>query len=568
MTSIVDAIVIGAGPAGSAAAITLASRGFSTCLVDRASFPRPKVCGDGLTPRALATLKRLGVWHRLEPHALSVNSIRTIDLRSGEKWSGPLPSRLTSRMDRGAVVRRDVLDHLLCQRAVEAGAVFGGGIVVERVEEVRPGRCIVEGVANGSGWRREARSIVLAEGAGGRLGAAIGVPPPRLHGIAIRQYWRLSGLLPVFTICVPIECEQRPYAGYGWIFPVSDRLANVGVGLYGSRDGGQLRLAYRTFLERLKRIDPDWKTAEPCGAAQGGSLQTGRTATELVRGRIVLAGDAAGVTNPFTGEGIAQALESGQLMACSVMEDLVSPGCLAKQVALRTTQTFPETSRLVEHLPWLAARSASFVPEFWRAVSPPVAVIAKAVRRVALEEDLQSTATMNTSVERTWKLLTMSISEDSPILVSLLQAMRHESESKVDLALLIFWNGFRSTEVPAETDSIGQLLLLASLICVMARSDCGAPGVSRSRDANDSTSWAVNAMTLGAVDMIVAHFFAHAARLSATVSAQCARLLSQAIRSLPVPGNAPNDSKRMKMSLRALALGFREAARSCVATAA
>src|SRR5689334_14070646 len=99
MNPTVDVIVVGAGPAGSAAATTLAMSGLKTLLVDRASFPRPKVCGDGLTPRALLMLERLGIWSRLQSHAFLVHSVRTLDLRTGDTCIGPIPSRVRSQTD-------------------------------------------------------------------------------------------------------------------------------------------------------------------------------------------------------------------------------------------------------------------------------------------------------------------------------------------------------------------------------------------------------------------------------------------------------------------------------------
>jgi hypothetical protein len=222
---------------------------------------------------------------------------------------------------------------------------------------------------------------------------------------------------------------------------------------------------------------------------------------------------------------------------------------------------------LVDDLPWLAARSGNFVPEFWRAVSPPATLVAKAVRRIALEENLQSGAVkIDESVERTWKCLTASIGAESPILARLLQAVRHESEPCVDMPLLLFWKDSRGGDAAAEMELMAQLLLLASLMCVMA--DATASNESPGPTESGTTAWAVNAMTLGAVDMVVAHYFAHAARVPASVSAECTRLLSHAIRSLPGCRHHVSDPKHLDESLRTLAMGFKQAARSCVATAA
>jgi hypothetical protein len=291
--------------------------------------------------------------------------------------------------------------------------------------------------------------------------------------------------------------------------------------------------------------------------------------SETVRGRIVLAGDAAGVTNPFTGEGIAQALESGELVARSLVGEFASPGCLINQIAKRSKTTFPETSRFADHLPWLAARGRQFVPEFWSAVSPPGTLVARAVRRMALEESMHSAdEDSDQSVTRTWKRLSASIGKEFPLLAQLVDAIRHESEPIIDTPLHLFWKGDPSrisTPIP-DTEPLAELLLLAELICVLADATTDAQATP---DAGGGTSWAVSALTLGAVDMLVAQFFVCAARVSACVSADCARLLSHALCSLPgCRLGTRRHPRQLETALRNLAMGFKQVAQSVVATAA
>lgn len=564
-----DVVVVGAGPAGSAAATTLTSRGLRTILLDRARFPRPKVCGDGLTPRAIAALQRLGVWTRIAPHAQNVGAVRTLDLRTGATRLGPVPSRLDLHADTGAVVRRDVLDHLLCQRAIESGAAFHGGVMVLHISEER-GRCIVTGSSDGQPWRCATRTVVLAEGANGRLTSELlGHRNATIAGIALRQYWRCPFVVPTFTICVPLESADQAYSGYGWIFPVTHDLANVGIGLYGVQSGREARAVYRRFVQRLREIAEEFRQGQPCGAVQGGALQSGGFAEGMVVGRVVLAGDAAGVTNPFTGEGIAQALDSGELVALSVVDEFRSPGCLASAIRARVRDTFPETSRLATHLPWLVARSKHFVTDFWSAVSPPTALIAKAARRMALEEGLEGRDhTPDTRIERTWTQCVEAIGADFPILVQLLEAMRRESRIRIDMPLAAFWKAQRGTDAAAgsEVDTLAQLLLLSTLITVVA-SDTGV-GHAECRAGGEMATWATDALALGAIDILMAHFFAGTARLTARLAPRCAQALSETLLSLASAAANGTVRDRLDAVLRNLTTGFTAATALSVATAA
>lgn len=521
-----DVIVVGAGPAGIAAAIALATRGARVVLLDRSSFPRPKVCGDGLTPRALSALQRLGAWDRIEPYAQAVDGLRTIHLPSGAAWDGPLPSRLRGMPLRGAVVRREVLDELLRQRALELGASFVAGVAVDAIEQTGSESCIVGGRTCAGRWVGQARAVVIAAGACGSLGAASRMMPrPALEGIALRQYWSDVSVAAAFTICVPLETDSRPQAGYGWVFPVSERTANVGIGVYGVRDGRYVRRIYDKFIARLREMDSLWSRAKPCGGLQGGQLWSGVSPASMARGRIVCAGDAAAVANPFTGEGIAQALDSGELVALSLLEDFASPGSLEHAIGVGLHRWFPETRQIGQHLPWLASRGQQFVSEFWTAISPPTCTISAAVRRVALEEHLEaSTASVAPLVGRTWHEMRRLLEGEYPLLAQLLEAIRAEAHCDVDAPIHAFWLDHRERQV----GEIALLLGLSVTICVIAFE-------TYERDERDShvrrdeADWAINAVTLGAADVLMAQFFRVVAHVPSASSEHCARALTRAL---------------------------------------
>jgi hypothetical protein len=183
---------------------------------------------------------------------------------------------------------------------------------------------------------------------------------------------------------------------------------------------------------------------------------------------------------------------------------------------------------------------------------------------MALEEQLhQPDPELHECVRRTWQRLSASIATQFPLLAQLVDAVGHESNAVIDAPLSLFWDEVRSEpSAPAsDTNEIAELLLLGLLICLLGDATAG-------HAAGDS-SWAVNAVTLGAVDMLVAQFFVGATRVSASVSSHCARALSEALCVLPDRGfGIFRHANQRETALRTLAMGFKQAARSSVATAA
>jgi geranylgeranyl reductase family protein len=349
-----DVIVVGAGPAGSTAAALLARAGLHVLLVDRADFPRDKTCGDGLTPRAVAVLDRLAVLPALQARGYKTVSGALIVAPSGADFTAHFSAVPFGLPAFGMVVPRFELDDLLRRHAIEAGAQFVPGLhvtapIYDARASGREQRVIgVRGERAGQPVTLAAPLTILATGASMGLLRAFGVlqrMPPGVN--AIRGYFTgVEGLSDQFEFY--FDRELNP--GYGWIFPLADGRANVGLGLFNSRvsDGGTPNL--RRLLAEFMARHPRLAAARPDGPIKGYPLRidfpTGRPSGP----GFLLAGETLGLVHPVTGEGIDLAMESAELAAAAAID------------ALRHPDTFPGGLRRYDHL--LTRRYATF---FWGA---------------------------------------------------------------------------------------------------------------------------------------------------------------------------------------------------------
>ena len=324
-----DVLVVGAGPGGSAAAYHLARHGIDVTVIDKAAFPREKVCGDGLTPRSVKAIQDMGI-DTDDPRFERVIGLRvharttTIQL--------PWPD-LTSFPPFGLVMPRDGFDHLLVQRAVKAGATL-----LERTEAVAP--IVADGYVRGAtvratGERDEepstihARYVLAADGAASRFATPLGVKrdTSRPLGIAARRYYRVDyhpG--PWIESWLDLWDGDLLLPGYGWLFPVAGGRINLGAGLLNTFSNFQDISAQRLFDAFARMLPADWvigeETAE--GRVLSGPLPMGLNRTPRAVPGLLLIGDAAGAVNPFNGEGIAYAIETGEMAADLVHEALVN----------------------------------------------------------------------------------------------------------------------------------------------------------------------------------------------------------------------------------------------------
>lgn len=339
-----DVIVVGAGPGGSATAYHLAQHGLKPLLLEKATFPREKVCGDGLTPRGVAQLVRMGV-DLDEPGWLRNRGLRVIG--GGVRMELDWPD-LASFPDFGLTRTRHDFDHLLARRAVAAGAdLRTGHTVTGPVLDEDTGRVVgVTATTAGGGGPVTFRApvTVAADGVSGRLPLALGLAKrdDRPLGVAVRRYYRSPARHDDTYLESWLELRSRDTGtllpGYGWIFGMGDGRVNVGLGALNS-SAGFGRTNYRRLLgEWLASTPPEWGLADEAnadGTVLGAALPMGfNRVPHYLRG-VMLVGDTGGMVNPFNGEGIAYAMESGELAAEVAAQALARPTAAAAEQALR-----------------------------------------------------------------------------------------------------------------------------------------------------------------------------------------------------------------------------------------
>jgi menaquinone-9 beta-reductase len=323
-----DVLVVGAGPGGAATAYHLARHGVDVTMVDRARFPREKVCGDGITPRGVASMLRMGVnpddpgFERVK--GLRVNSrSTTIELPWPELRSWP---------NYGLVRTRHDFDQLLVDRATKAGARLLEG--TEAVAPTLRDGWVTGGTIRPAGEHEaeptlvRARYVIAADGAASRFAKPAGVrrDDSRPLGIAARRYYRATyhpG--PWFESWLDLWEGDLLLPGYGWLFPVAGGRINLGAGLLNTFKGFKDISAQRLFDAFATMLPSDWGISEETadGRVLSGPLPMSLNRIPQAVPGMLLVGDAAGAVNPFNGEGIAYAMESGELAAELVRDALV-----------------------------------------------------------------------------------------------------------------------------------------------------------------------------------------------------------------------------------------------------
>ncbi len=325
-----DVLVIGGGPAGSAAGFWLAKAGHDVCVLERKAFPRDKTCGDGLTPRAVHQLREMGLEPAIAAHHHRHDGLRAV--AHGITLELPWPEHPVFP-NYGYVVRRRDLDQMVADHAAGAGAT-----VLASTEAVRP--LLRDGLVTGavvkdkvSGESREirARYVIVADGSLSRFGRALGAARNKSYpqGIAIRGYFESPiSADPWIESCLDVhDRDGASMPGYGWIFPLGDGTINVGIGLLstfkGYKDVNTTHLMTEWSATAPQRwgIDPDAMLAPPTG----GRLPMAGSVNPKVGPNWLLVGDAAGSINPFNGEGIDYAYETAR-MAADLIDEAIMTG--------------------------------------------------------------------------------------------------------------------------------------------------------------------------------------------------------------------------------------------------
>jgi menaquinone-9 beta-reductase len=313
-----DAIVIGAGPAGSSTAFHLCKKGWRVALIEKSRMPRDKACGDGLGTGSVAMLNSMDLTPRLHEY----QRIDGVDIRIKGESSCASDFPHEHNTAHGLVVPRRELDLLIANRARQEGSAWYEGYRVTGFE-FSNGRVSDVQFVNGKEGKLRTRFAVIADGGNSNLASKAGIPKPSCEtiGYAIRGYFRnVPARASAFHIHLPlVEGEaKRAIPGYGWVFPLKNGFANIGVGYYPTRRQDRnlnLRQLFTRFLEELVQSEPAMAGMEQVGKWIGGTLRSGMDPSCCFARNVLVVGDAAGLVDPFTGEGIDTALVSGQYAA-------------------------------------------------------------------------------------------------------------------------------------------------------------------------------------------------------------------------------------------------------------
>jgi menaquinone-9 beta-reductase len=343
-TDTADVIVVGAGPAGSATAYYLASAGLDVLVLEKSHFPREKVCGDGLAPRAVKALTGMGVplspgdgWVRSRGLRI-VGGGGRIELDWPELSSFPGYSLVRSRLD---------FDQILARHAEKAGArVLEGVNVTGPLRDDRTGRVIgvtAQQTENGEKLERNARGrvVVAADGNSSRLSVALGLHKrdDRPLGVAVRSYYTSPRHNDEYLEAwLDLWDGEKLLPGYGWIFGMGDGTSNVGLGLLNTSEAFG-NIDYRALLRRwLAGMPAEWGLTEEnrTQPVRGAALPMGFNRTPHYKDGVLLAGDSGGMVNPFNGEGIGYALEAGEIAARTIVQALARPTAADAEAVLRT----------------------------------------------------------------------------------------------------------------------------------------------------------------------------------------------------------------------------------------
>ncbi|UFU05807.1 geranylgeranyl reductase family protein [Ruania halotolerans] len=353
-----DVIVVGAGPAGAASAHYLAAAGLEVLLLEKGTFPRDKICGDGLTPRAVSELIRMGVPTPAEDGWIRNRGLRVIG--GGHTIHLPWP-QIERYPDYGLAKARTDLDATLAYHARATGAkLLEGTSVTGPLLDDRTGRVIgVEAKqVDGKGRRVDgepltfrAPVVIGADGVSARMATSLGLAKMerRPMGVAVRTYFRtprhndewMESHLELWD-GEPGRSQLLP--GYGWIFALGNGLANVGLGSVSST-AKATQLDYKSlFAAWMRNAPPEWEfTPENQeGPVRGAALPMAFNRQPLYTRGLLLVGDSGGMISPFNGEGIAYGLQAGRVAADVIAQALARTSDAARE---RTLATYPERMR-------------------------------------------------------------------------------------------------------------------------------------------------------------------------------------------------------------------------------
>lgn len=314
---IYDAVVVGAGPGGAAAAAFMAREGLQVLLLDKATFPRDKICGDAISGKSMGVMRKLGI--EPDPGGAAHTPIWGVTFGGpgGEQVSIPFSRREDGELP-GFVCKRVVFDRMIAEAAADAGADLQTGAEV-RLLRKKEGRVVGVGYQQGGRHHEAAAPIVVgADGAYSVVARELGYTQlrPNHYVAGLRAYYEGMGesLKPGY---IELHFVDELLPGYFWIFGLPGGAANVGVGMLSSavkERGVRLKSAFEQVV-RHERFAARFAGARRTGAIVGWGLPLGSKPRKMAGDGWMLVGDAASLIDPFTGEGIGNAMLSGMMSA-------------------------------------------------------------------------------------------------------------------------------------------------------------------------------------------------------------------------------------------------------------
>ncbi len=314
-----DVIVVGAGPSGSATSYYLAQSGLKVLLLEKTQFPREKVCGDGLTPRSVKQLLDMGIEPTEENGWIKNKGLRIIAGKHRLELKWP---ELESFPNYGLIRTRQDFDEILANRAKSVGVDLRENTrVLGPIRDEVTGRVIGVNAKNNDGnISYRAPFVVAADGVSARMALALGLQrrEDRPMGVAVRTYYKSPRTNDDYMESwLELWNGDKLLPGYGWIFGVGDGTSNVGLGILDSSPAFQ-SIDYKDLLKKwLEQTPHEWgyRDENMVGEIRGAALPMGFNRQPFYTQGLILVGDSGGMVNPFNGEGIAYAMESGKVAA-------------------------------------------------------------------------------------------------------------------------------------------------------------------------------------------------------------------------------------------------------------
>lgn len=322
-----DVIVVGAGPAGCSAAYFSALQGLNVLLLDKARFPRDKVCGDSISPRSLKILERMGLLEKIEKGDFFRNKGIILSSPDFSVMKNDIP-KAKGQLDYGYVIPRKIFDNMLLLHVKDTSVTVMEGMEITSLlfEGKR-----VAGVKSSDGSEMKCKIVVGADGVYSRVAKNAGIytTDPDHETIVARAYFRGVDNLEDYN---EIHADSKFLPGYGWLFPINSSCANVGVGIiktYLYKKEENLKSLFEYFISENPLVKKKLANAKMIGKLKAWPERFGSMAKNSYSNGVLLVGDAAGFVDSGSGEGIYQALRSGEL-AAEVIHTACSEGDFSK----------------------------------------------------------------------------------------------------------------------------------------------------------------------------------------------------------------------------------------------